>query len=33
MEDFNNVNQDPFTTEDGNNFVLEHTVDNLEQRV
>ena len=29
MEDFNNVNQDPFTTEDGNNFVLEHTVDNL----
>ena len=25
MEDFNNVNQDPFVAENGNNFVLEHT--------
>ena len=29
MEDFNNVNQDPFVAENGNNFVLEHTADNL----
>ena len=29
MEDFNNVNQDPFVAENGDNFILEHTADNL----
>ena len=29
MEDFNNVGQDPFLAENGDNFVLEHTADNL----